>query len=394
MKIIAILSLVGISCLTLVACSGTNTTVEVIPATPVVPIAELVPIAEPAPSVDANASETNTLAIGDDAPQLSIDHWVKGGAIDDFDENQVYVIEFWATWCGPCVSSMPHMSSIQDEYGDTVKIIGVSSEKELETVTNFLSKTNTRDGKVNDDRMRYTVAVDPDRTTSTSYMKAAGQNGIPTAFIINGSGQVAWIGHPMGMDEPLAEIVDGTWDLASASEEFAKEAAEQAAMDQFWSTFRAASANEDWDTLISTIDEFTAEYGENPQLSEMKFDAILSSGDKTAAYEWAESMAKSYWDNANALNALAWGIVDEMPAEHQDLAFALRVAHRASELTDNKDGMILDTLARAYWENGERYKAIAWQQKAVEYSQDGQMADSIQATLDEYQAALANVDSE
>ncbi len=105
-------------------------------------------------------------------------------------------------------------------------------------------------------------------------------------------------------------------------------------------------------------------------------------------------MAKSYWDNENALNALAWGIVDELPAEYQDLDFALRVAHRASELTENKDGMILDTLARAYWEKGERYKAIAWQQKAVEFSQDGQMADSIQATLDEYQAALANVDSE
>ena len=279
------------------------------------------------------------------------------------------------------VSSMPHLSSIQDEYGDAVKIIGVSSEKELETVTNFLSKTNSRDGEVNDDRMRYTVAVDPDRTTSTAYMKAAGQRGIPTAFIINGSGQVAWIGHPMGMDEPLSEVVNGTWDLAGASDEFAKEAAAQAAMDEFWSTFRTATANEDWDTLISTIDEFTTVYGENPQLSEMKFEALLTGkNDKAAAYAWAETIAKSYWDNSNALNSLAWGIVDDLDAEYQDLDFALRVAHRASELTDNEDEMILDTLARAYWENGDRYKAIAWQEKAVEYSQEGQMADSIQAT--------------
>ena len=127
----------------------------------------------------------------------------------------------------------------------------------------------------------------------------------------------------------------------------------------------------------------------------MKFEALLTGkNDKAAAYVWAESMAKSYWDDPNALNALAWNIVDELAEEYQDLDFALRVAHRASELTDNKDGMILDTLARAYWEKGDRYKAIAWQQKAVEFSQEGQMADSIQATLDEYQAALANVDSE
>ena len=61
----------------------------------------------------------------------------------------------------------------------------------------------------------------------------------------------------MGMDEPLSEVVNGTWDLAGASDEFAKEAAAQAAMDEFWATFRTATANEDWDTLISTIDEFT-----------------------------------------------------------------------------------------------------------------------------------------
>jgi tetratricopeptide (TPR) repeat protein len=141
--------------------------------------------------------------------------------------------------------------------------------------------------------------------------------------------------------------------------------------------------------------KFTEAYGENPQLSEMKFEALLTGKkDKAAAYAWAETMAQSYWDDSNALNALAWGIVDEMPAEYQDLDFALRVAHRASELTDNKDGMILDTLARAYWERGDRYKAIAWQQKAVEFSKEEQMADSIQATLDEYQAALANVDPE
>ena len=104
--------------------------------------------------------------------------------------------------------------------------------------------------------------------------------------------------------------------------------------------------------------------------------------------------SKPSWDNANALNGIAWGIVDRTPADLQDLDFALKVAIRACELTDNKDSMILDTLARAYWERGETYKAIAWQEKAVEYAGDTGMADSILATLDEYQATLATVDTE
>jgi len=392
MRTFITLGLAGIPCLALVACNSYSPFTEPIPATPIAPM----PLVEATPASSSTETETpSSLAIGDNAPSLSIDHWVKGAAIDGFNDDQVYVIEFWATWCGPCVASMPHLSSIQDEYADSVKIIGVSSEKELQKVTKFLTQTNKRDDTQNWDRMRYTVAVDPDRTTWAAYMEASGQRGIPTAFIVDANGNVAWIGHPTQMDEPLSEVVEGTWDLAAAATEFDKQAAIEKAQDAFWTAFRTASAEEDWDTVISSIDEFVAEYGENPQLATMKFEILLTGkNDKATAYEWAETMAKSYWDNSNALNALAWGIVDDMPEEHQDLDFAIRIAVRACEITDNKDAMILDTLARAHWENGETYKAIAWQQKAVEYAPDGPLGDSIRATLDDYQATLANVKSE
>lgn len=379
------LSLLSTACFTIVACNSTQKT-ESIPATPL----ETPPAIVETPT---QTTEVEMLSIGDNAPSISVDHWVKGDSIDGFEDGQVYVMEFWATWCGPCVSSMPHLSGLQDEHGDSVKIIGVSSEKELDTVTEFLAETNSRDNKLNDDRMRYTVAVDPDRSTYASYMEAAGQNGIPTAFIINEDGKVAWIGHPMGMDEPLAEVVSGTWDLAAAAEAFQKEQKQDMEMMAFSMTLRNASENEDWDGYIEAIDSFTAEYGENPQLANMKFNALLTGKqDTNAAYALAEEIVQADWDHANALNAMAWGIVDETPSEFQNLDFALKVANRACELTDYKDSMILDTLARCYWEMGDRYKAIAWQEKAVEYSDDSSMGDSIQATLDEYQASLANVD--
>ena len=53
-------------------------------------------------------------------------------------------------------------------------------------------------------------------------MRAAGQSGIPTAFIVGKTGQVEWIGHPMTMDEPLAQVVAGDWDRAAAKAEFDK----------------------------------------------------------------------------------------------------------------------------------------------------------------------------
>ena len=73
------------------------------------------------------------------------------------------------------------------------------------------------------DRMAYRVAMDlipekgggNDGIMATTWAKAARQGGLPTAFIIDKAGRIAWIGHPMGMDEPLERIVNGSWDLAA-----------------------------------------------------------------------------------------------------------------------------------------------------------------------------------
>ncbi|HIA71979.1 MAG TPA: redoxin domain-containing protein [Phycisphaerales bacterium] len=357
--------------------------------TPMIPLEKPVQVEE----ADEKPAPPTPLFIGDKAPAISVDHWIKGDAIEGFEYGQVYVMEFWATWCGPCVSSMPHLSSVQEEYGDKVKIIGVSSEKSPEVVTTFLAKTNKRDDKLNNDRMRYTVAVDPDRSTSRVFMEASSQRGIPTAFIVNQKGQVAWIGHPMYIDEPLKEIVEGTWDLAAAAKAFRIEAEQELALEAMNDIWLEAKKNQDWDMWIAAIDAFTAEYGENDSMAKTKFDALLTGKkDKKAAYAWARRMAKRMWDNSQALNALAWGIVDETPDELRDLDFALRIAKRASDLTDNKDAMILDTLARCYWDMGKKYKAIAWQEKAVANVEDDEMDASIIATLNEYKATLANVD--
>lgn len=387
----------AIICFTLTACQTQQTT-ESIPATPIevqrasTELPNNVPTAEPSNTVVVE-TEVTKLEIGDNAPAISIDHWVKGEAFDTFEDGKVYVMEFWATWCGPCITSMPHISSLQDQYGDRVQFTGVSSEGEVEIVTGFLEETNKSDGKLNSDRMRYTVAVDPDRSTSQAYMDAAGQNGIPTAFIIDADGKVAWIGHPMSIDEPLAAIVDGTWDLAAATYDFKRAQAQEEAMFAFQMNLRASQLAGDWDQYIASIDAFTAEYGENPRLADMKFTALLTGKkDKEAAYAWANKMAQAEWDDSDEMNAMAWNIVDEMSAEQQDLDFALKVATRGCELTEYKDPMILDTLARCYWEMGNRYKAIAWQEKAVEYTSGTSMDEAIKATLNEYKASLANVD--
>jgi thiol-disulfide isomerase/thioredoxin len=63
---------------------------------------------------------------GDAAPTLQVDKWLKGEPTKKFEPGKIYVIECWATWCGPCIASMPHVTKMAAKYKDKgVIVIGV-----------------------------------------------------------------------------------------------------------------------------------------------------------------------------------------------------------------------------------------------------------------------------
>jgi thiol-disulfide isomerase/thioredoxin len=53
--------------------------------------------------------------VGDDAPPLVQGTYVQGEPVREFEQGKVYVVEMWATWCGPCVQAMPHVTELQRE---------------------------------------------------------------------------------------------------------------------------------------------------------------------------------------------------------------------------------------------------------------------------------------
>ena len=66
-----------------------------------------------------------TLRIGDPAPAIKYSKWLKGEPVTSFNGGQIYILEFWATWCGPCKGAMPHLTELQKEYEGKVTIVGV-----------------------------------------------------------------------------------------------------------------------------------------------------------------------------------------------------------------------------------------------------------------------------
>lgn len=185
----------------------------------------------------AHGEDVKPLTIGDKTPALPLDGVIKGKNLESFEAGKTYVIEFWATWCGPCIASMPHLSELAEKYQGKAEFYSVNTWDYAKTAAGADGKpgveaVDTHKQRVkdwvakNEDKMRYNVVFDDAKDTiSTTWMRAAGRNGIPCAFIVNGEGQIAWIGHPMSMEEPLKKITEGSWDLQGFKEQFDTEAA-------------------------------------------------------------------------------------------------------------------------------------------------------------------------
>ena len=344
-------------------------------------------IIKAAPKVQdsAKSEKKNTLTVGDKAPTPALSTILKGNTdFTGFKDGNVYVMEFWATWCGPCRAGMPHLSQLQKDYKDKgVTIIGVSQE-ELEKVTTFLAKDEW------DAKTKYTIAMDKEGTTNKNYMRAAGQSGIPTAFIVGRDGHVEWIGHPARMDDSLAKIVAGEWSRDEFAATFARQQAEKQASRKLQMKLRTAQREGDWNTVIAIYDEELAKNPDNLSLQVQKFQAMVGPMGNSEGYALGWTLLKQNRENSALLNSIAWYTLDDKAVEDRDIDFALAVAKAANEASGGNDPAILDTLARAYFDSDDLKRALKYQRKAAENATEGQMADGIRATLKEYEEAAGD----
>jgi thiol-disulfide isomerase/thioredoxin len=129
--------------------------------------------------------------LGDKAPELNVD-FVKGDPvlIGDSAGEHVFVVEFWATWCGPCRYTAPHLSELQAKYRDQgLLVLGISDETK-DIVDPYLTEMG--------DKITYSIALDRARITASRYFEGFGrQENLPTAYVVDGNGRVAWIGTPL-----------------------------------------------------------------------------------------------------------------------------------------------------------------------------------------------------
>jgi thiol-disulfide isomerase/thioredoxin len=350
---------------------------------------------EPSSSVITN--RPYTLMVGDSAPALTVGRWLKGDPTPKDWRGRVHVVEFWATWCRPCVRGIPHLTELQRRYKDDVTILGVNIwEPTPQAVEPFVQKMG--------EKMGYAVAMDAvppmppgskedplwpmkHGRMSLGWINASGQIGIPRAFIIDRQGRIAWIGEPLEIDAPLARIVEDQWNLKAETARYLARMRNWAKGQPLMGRFAQAKRAKDWTSVLETCDALLEL---DPSLfasfTASKFRTLLlERKERELAYRYGREAVDHVANNSpGALYEIAWTIVDpENGVEQKDLELALKAASRASKLTQGKETAVLVCLARVYFLRGEKQRAYETQRQAVDRAV-GEERSQLRKTLEQY----------
>ena len=200
----------------------------------------------------SGANEPVALRPGVAAPGLSVRGWAKGTPGTSFARDRVTLVEFWATWCGPCWESMPHLSELQAKYGERLDVVAVAVWQQdvdpLAAVTEFVKTSGIP--------MEFRVAVDDESgTMARTWLGAAQRKGIPATFLVK-DGVVQWIGMPFDVDEPLAALVAGRFDVRASARAFEESLVQGREDEKTQAAIAAAlrTAEQDWRAGLAALD--------------------------------------------------------------------------------------------------------------------------------------------
>lgn len=392
--------------------------------------------------------EASMLTIGSVAPALDIEHWVSDGdgkfePVTEFEGGKIYVVEFWATWCGPCISSMPHLVELQNAHAkDGVQVVSISDE-DMDTVNKFLERKYSARGEAAEDEDQpatygqltsaYCLTTDPDESCNAAYMKAAGQNGIPCCFLVGKTGHVEWIGHPMSLDKTLEAVIADKWDREAFAEEFAASQKvdiavakaggmlEDGDFDGALAMFEAIRKETSGDSVgqidfyitrikkiqlqamvregkvdeaITMLDEnlAAAEEGDKTAIHQQKFSVLMMAEKEIEAAVVLEVLTAKL--PASELNQMSWSIFEAAAEEGSEVAAELvqaaTAAAKKAVKADPKNGAILDTLAHLIHLSGDLERAIKIQTRAVKF--EDPPSDEINAFLKQLKKEAAEQD--
>lgn len=150
----------------------------------------------------AQQSAIQAPAVGDKAPELQLSEVIQGPALNTISlgklTGKIVVLEFWTTWCGPCVAAFPHINKLVEKYkGQPVVFIAVTTDDNKVLMSSLKEKA----ARVLHNRPLNTwIVVDGEGAlTRNRYAITA----YPTTILINQAGNVDAITYPFSLNETV-----------------------------------------------------------------------------------------------------------------------------------------------------------------------------------------------
>ena len=347
--------------------------------------------------------EKAKIYVGDKAPEFKYGTWLKGTQIEDYKQDHLYIFEFWATWCGPCIASMPHLSKFAKANAKDVTVIAVniwedkSGKIAYETLWPKVSKFVKGMGDV----MDFNVVTDTkDQHMGNNWMKAAGQDGIPCSFMVK-NGVIQWIGHPIEIDSISKLVLDPKYDVMAVREKAlakanrAPTAAENSAKEMN-KRIDDAIKEKRYAQAITLIDTAVAKL--TPQmagpLNFTKFMTLLTQVDETRAMKFVKEWQATKPGFRGSVGAL----IANTPGFSKDTYL-----YGIDILKEMADGpqpahLMYNFIAMAYSYMDDYKSAVEAQEKAIsigkQYLKEGKFVGFVLPdTITEYEAKLATYKS-
>ncbi|MGC4032407.1 MAG: TlpA disulfide reductase family protein [Tepidisphaeraceae bacterium] len=337
--------------------------------------------------VNAAPTKEPTLKVGDPAPKL-VGKFIQGEPVTSFEQGKLYVVEFWATWCGPCKAQIPHINELHNKYKDKgLVVIGQDVWETEDGVAEPFVKSMG-------EKMAYRIALDTSAdegrkgAMAQTWMSAAGKNAIPATFIVDGKGTIVWIGHPMDLNESLIEQgLAGKLDAQTASLAAADTEKSKAVIRGLAKQINDAMAAKDYAKASPLIDQLQAALPDDQKYTAdgYRVDVLLAQGNTDAATKLAQETSEKTTTNIMFLHTLASRLTMSDTASKPALETGLKLATRTNELLGGKDATSLILMARTQFRLGDQAGAVASQEKVVGVSKAA-ARPRMQAMLDSYKA--------